>query len=107
LVPDRNDDTRGALSRGVRVMHERLAIGLTLQRVSDELDVGPDLLRNLGEAGGGRPAARVRRRSFPGGDDGARFCRWRRLPAPWSEPPERSCGGCAARMSASDRSAIS
>ena len=30
----------------VRVMHERLATGLTLQRVSEELAIGPDLLRD-------------------------------------------------------------
>ena len=29
----------------VRVLHERLAAGLALQRVSEEHDVGPDLLR--------------------------------------------------------------
>ena len=29
----------------VRLMHERLATGLTLQRVSEELAIGPDLLR--------------------------------------------------------------
>ena len=29
----------------VRVMRERLATGLTLQRVSEEVEVGPDLLR--------------------------------------------------------------
>ena len=29
----------------VRLMHDRLAAGVTLQRVSEELEVGPDLLR--------------------------------------------------------------
>jgi len=29
----------------VQVMHERIAAGFTLQRVSDELEVGPDVLR--------------------------------------------------------------
>jgi len=29
----------------VRLMRERLATGLTLQRVSEELEIGPDLLR--------------------------------------------------------------
>ncbi|MFL5615053.1 MAG: transposase [Gemmatimonadaceae bacterium] len=35
----------------VRLMHERLATGLTLERVSKELDVDPDLLR-VGQGGG-------------------------------------------------------
>ena len=30
----------------VRLMRERLATGLTLQRVSEELAIGPDLLRD-------------------------------------------------------------
>ena len=31
--------------QAVQLMHERIAAGATLQRVSDELDVNPDLLR--------------------------------------------------------------
>jgi transposase len=33
----------------VRLMRERLAAGLTLQRISEELEIGPDLLRVWGK----------------------------------------------------------
>jgi transposase len=50
----------------VRLMKQRLADGLTLQRVSEELEVGPDLLRVWGrqvdEAPTGASAAEI----FPG-----------------------------------------
>ena len=39
----------------VRVMRERLAAGLTLQRVSEEVDVGPDLLRQWAKQVAGAP----------------------------------------------------
>jgi transposase-like protein len=39
----------------VRVMRERLATGLTLQRVSEEVEVGPDLLREWAKQVAGAP----------------------------------------------------
>ena len=50
----------------VRVMHERLATGLTLQRVSEELDVGPDLLRSWAKQVAGAPAGAPPDDIFPG-----------------------------------------
>ena len=50
----------------VRVMRERLASGLTLQRISEELEIGPDLLRvwrrQVDEAPSGASVAEI----FPG-----------------------------------------
>src|SRR5690349_11929273 len=57
----------------VRVVRERLAAGLTLQRVSEELDVGPDLLRKwvkqVAGAAPGTPADEI----FPGHGRRRRF----------------------------------
>lgn len=57
----------------VRVMHERLATGLTLQRVSDELDVGPDLLRQWAKQVAGAPAGAGPEEIFPGAGRRRRF----------------------------------
>jgi len=44
--PDRKRKHSPAFKvEAVRLMRERLASGLTLQRVSEELEIGPDLLR--------------------------------------------------------------
>ncbi len=51
----------------VRVMQERLASGLTLQRVSEELDVGPDLLRQWAKQVAGAPPEASPETIFPGG----------------------------------------
>jgi len=50
----------------VRVMHARLATGLSLQRVSEELDVGPDLLRSWAKQVAGAPAGARPDDIFPG-----------------------------------------
>ena len=63
----------------VRLMRERLAAGVTLQRVSEELEIGPDLLRVWGkqvdQAPEGARAEEIfpghgRRRHAPGGSAG-------------------------------------
>ena len=72
----------------VRVMHERLASGLTLQRVSDELDVGPDLLRTWAKQVAGAPAAASPETIFPGGGRRRVYEPVEALePAPGSETP--------------------
>ena len=50
----------------VRIMHERLATGLTLQRVSEELEVGPDLLRVWAKQVAGAPPGARPEEIFPG-----------------------------------------
>lgn len=77
----------------VRVMKERLAAGVTLARVSDELDVGPDLLRVWGrqvdEAPTGASAAQIfpgpGRRRPPGSKPGPKLDR----PLPLEQEVER------------------
>lgn len=53
--------------QAVRLMRERLASGLTLQRASEELDVGPDLLRCWGKQVDSAPAGTTADQIFPGG----------------------------------------
>jgi transposase len=73
----------------VRVMEERLAAGLTLQRVSDELDVGPDLLRIWAKQVAGAPAEASPEDIFPGGGRRRRFAPVETLAPPGgSESPE-------------------
>jgi transposase len=73
----------------VRLMHERRASGLTLQRVSDELDVGPDLLRTWAKQMAGAPTDASPETIFPGGGRRRAFLPVETLaPAPGSEPPE-------------------
>jgi transposase len=49
----------------VRLMRERLAAGLTLERVSRELEIGPDLLRVWGRQVAAHPGASAEE-IFPG-----------------------------------------
>lgn len=51
----------------VRLMRERLASGVTLQRVSEELEVGPDLLRVWAKAVEAAPDDAPASAIFPGG----------------------------------------
>ena len=50
----------------VRLMRERLAAGLTLQRVSEELEIGPDLLRVWGKQVDEAPEGASAEAIFPG-----------------------------------------
>lgn len=50
----------------VRLMRERLAVGLTLQRVSEELDVGADMLRVWAKDVAAAPADALPSQIFPG-----------------------------------------
>jgi transposase len=73
----------------VRVMHERLAIGLTLQRVSAELDVGPDLLRAWAKQVAGAPPEASPETIFPGGGRRRAFLPVETLaPQPGAESPD-------------------
>jgi transposase len=73
----------------VRLMHERLAAGLTLQRVSEELDVGPDLLRAWAKQVAGAPVGASPEEIFPGGGRRRQFAPVETLPPPTgSESPE-------------------
>ena len=76
----------------VRVMQERLASGLTLQRVSEELDVGPDLVRLWAKQVAGAPPNASPEEIFPGVGRRRRFASVETLGPPpgplTSEPPE-------------------
>jgi len=73
----------------VRVMEARLAAGLTLQRVSEELDVGPDLLRLWAKQVAGAPAEASPEEIFPGGGRRRRFAPVETLTPPvGTEAPE-------------------
>ena len=50
----------------VRLMAERLATGVTLERVSAELEVGPDLLRLWAKRVAAAPAGATPEELFPG-----------------------------------------
>jgi transposase len=50
----------------VRLMRERLAAGVTLQRVSEELEIGPDLLRVWGKQIDAAPEGASAKEIFPG-----------------------------------------
>ena len=50
----------------VRVMHRRLAAGVSQQRVSDELDIDVGLLRRWARAVAGAPAGASAEEIFPG-----------------------------------------
>lgn len=62
----RRRHTAAFKAEAVCVMHERLAAGLTLQRVSEELDVGADLLRTWAKQVAGAPAGTPPEAMFPG-----------------------------------------
>ena len=66
----------------VRVMRERLATGLTLQRVSEELEVGPDLLRQWAKQVTGAPPGATPAEIFPGHGQRRRFASVPKLAAP-------------------------
>jgi len=72
----------------VRVLHERLALGLTLQRISDELEVGPDLLRSWAKQVAGAPPAATPEEIFPGGGRRRVFAPVESLPPRGAETPE-------------------
>jgi transposase len=72
----------------VRVMHARLTTGLTLQRISEELDVGPDQLRDWAKQVAGAPATAVPDEIFPGGGKRRRYQPAETLPPPANEAPE-------------------
>jgi len=78
----------------VRLMQVRLADGLTLERVSRELDVGPDLLRLWAKQVAGAPAGAMPEEIFPGVGRRRRFAPVATLPrgpagpAEASEPPD-------------------
>lgn len=57
----------------VRVMGERLAAGLTLQRVSEELEINPDLLRAWGKLVAAAPEGTPAGVIFPGHGQRRRF----------------------------------
>lgn len=73
----------------VRLMHDRLASGVSLQRVSDELDVDPDLLRTWAKQVAGAPAEASPETIFPGGGRRRVYVPVEALPpAAGHEPPE-------------------
>jgi transposase len=57
----------------VRLMHERLATGLTLQRVSEELEIGPDMLRDWAKQVAAAPPETPAAIIFPGHGQRRRF----------------------------------
>jgi transposase len=57
----------------VRVLRERLAAGLTWQRASEELEVGPDLLRKWVKQVEGAPPGTPAAEIFPGHGQRRRF----------------------------------
>ena len=69
----------------VRVMQERLASGLTLQRVSEELEVGPDLLREWAKQVADAPPGASAGEIFPGHGQRRRFVPVPKLALP--DPP--------------------
>jgi transposase len=70
----------------VRLMRERLAAGLTLQRVSEELEIGPDLLREWAKQVAAAPEGTPPAVIFPGAGQQRRVAP--PLPAPASDRPE-------------------
>lgn len=70
----------------VRVMRERLATGLTLQRVSEELEVEPDLLRKWAKLVASAPVGAAPAEIFPG--HGQRRLAAAAPPGEAARPPE-------------------
>ena len=58
--------TPGFKVEAVRLMHERFAAGVTLERVSEELELSPDLLRVWAKQVAGAPAGAAPEVIFPG-----------------------------------------
>jgi len=71
--PFRKRHTPAFKVEAVRVMQERVASGLTLQRVSEELEVGPDLLRTWAKQVAGAPPGTPAEEIFPGGGQRRRY----------------------------------
>jgi transposase len=71
----------------VRVMHERLAAGLTLQRVSEELEVDPDLLRVWAKQVASAPETARAEEIFPGAGHRRAFVVRTAAPAPGGTEP--------------------
>jgi transposase len=65
----------------VRLMHERIATGLTLQRVSEELEIHPDVLREWAKLVAAAPVETPATVIFPGQGRGRR-----RFPVPPPAP---------------------
>lgn len=76
--------------QAVQLMHERIAAGATLQRVSDELDVSPDLLRVWSKQVAAAPAHATAVEIFPGHGK-RRLTKWqpRGQPATFVRSPEQ------------------
>lgn len=72
----------------VRVLQARLATGLTLQRISEELEVGPDQLRGWAKQVAGAPPQATPEEIFPGGGKRRRYQPAETLPPPPNESPE-------------------
>ena len=70
----------------VRLMRERLATGLTLQRVSEELEINPDLLRTWGKLVAAAPDDTPATAIFPGHGQRRRFTPAPPTPAPSDRP---------------------
>lgn len=70
----------------VRLMRERLAAGLTLQRASEELEIGPDLLREWAKQVDAAPPETPAAVIFPGHGQRRRFPL--PPPTPLPEAPE-------------------
>jgi len=66
----------------VRVMRERLASGLTLQRAGEELEVAADLLRQWAKQVDGAPPGTPAAEIFPGPGQRRRFESAPKLPTP-------------------------
>jgi len=70
----------------VRLMRERLATGLTLQRVSEELEISPDLLREWAKLVAAAPAGTPAEVIFPGHGQRRRFAPAPPTPSPRDGP---------------------
>lgn len=70
----------------VRLMRERLAAGLTLQRVSEELELNPDLLRTWSKLVTAAPEDTPAAVIFPGHGQRRRYAPAPPLPAPRERP---------------------
>jgi len=75
-------------AEAVRVMHARLATGLTLQRISEELEVGPDQLRGWAKQVAGAPPGISADEIFPGGGRRRSYEPAATLPPSPTESPE-------------------
>src|SRR3954466_15304511 len=72
----------------VRVLHARLTTGLTVQRISEELEVSPDQLRLWAKQVAGAPPAATPDEISRGGGKRRRYEPAVALPPPADESPE-------------------